>query len=137
MTVEEIVIVSVKRSNLDCRDTYKKTVGSSQRHTLPSRARGFVVAWFAKPLPRLRLEPGDGRRRGLFERREIRSRPICGTKSEGNKRQRGALLFVYFLAELVKSKVTLQEARSYVSDCSLKCSSFNIAITSSSSWFNF
>ena len=54
------------------------------------------------PLPRLSLEPADVRRRGLSERSEFRSRPICGAKTEGNKRQRGSLFFPLFL--LAKQK---------------------------------
>ena len=62
-------------------------------------AAQFRMVLTFSPLPRLRLEPADGRRRGLFEdwKSEFRSRPRCGAKTEGNKRQRGALLFGYFL----------------------------------------
>ena len=64
-----------------------------------------VVAWFPIPLPRLRLEPADGRRRGLFERSEFRSRPICDAKTEGDKRQRGVIFFDYFLLHKQKKMI--------------------------------
>ena len=57
-------------------------------------------------MPRLRLEPADGRRRGLFERSEFRSRPICGAKTEGIKRQRGVIFFDYFLLHKQKKVIS-------------------------------
>ena len=40
---------------------------------------------------------------------EFRSRPICGAKAEGNKRQRGSLLFGYFF--LAKQEKVSRQSR--------------------------
>ena len=63
------------------------------------------------------LEPADGKRRGLFERSEFRSRHRCGAKSEGNKRQRGSLFFPIFLLAKQKKKYLASRARATVLDC--------------------
>ena len=62
-------------------------------HLLSSYSYGFD---FKSPLPRLRLEPAGGKRRGLSERSEFRSRPDAAIRPKETSGSGVAFFLVSF-----------------------------------------
>ena len=119
------------------RKSESRAVKYKKSHWIPCQARndggGRMVLTFI-PLPRLRLEPADGRRRGLFERwkREFRSRPNCGAKTEGISGSGVAFSFPYFFWLSKRNRVASRASATYykrLNFLSTSCQSSKVSLT--------